>query len=135
MAKGSSLEKKSEKKRPAYHRILLKLSGESLQGPQGFGIDGETIHAIAKELREVHALGVQIAIMVGGGNLFRGARQKWFEIDRATGDYMGMLATVINALALQDALATEAVYTRVLSAIVRKRVAEPLIRLLAHRHL
>jgi uridylate kinase len=83
MAKGSSLAKKSEKNRPAYHRILLKLSGESLQGPQGFGIDGETIHVIAKELREVHKLGVQIAIMVGGGNIFRGARQKGFEIDRA----------------------------------------------------
>jgi uridylate kinase len=76
---------------------LLKLSGESLQGPQGFGIHGETIQAIAQELKEVHALGIEIAIMVGGGNIFRGARQKGFEIDRATGDYMGMLATVINA--------------------------------------
>src|SRR5579871_4083103 len=92
------------KQRAAYKRILLKLSGESLQGTQGFGIHGETLYSIAKEVREVHNLGVQIAIMVGGGNIFRGARQKGFEIDRATGDYMGMLATVINALALQDAL-------------------------------
>jgi len=83
----------------------------------------------------VHALGVQIAIMVGGGNIFRGARQKGFEIDRATGDYMGMLATVINALALQDALEKEDVYTRVLSAIEMKQVAEPFIRRRAQRHL
>src|SRR5271169_3409110 len=106
MAKGSKLAKKSSRKRPAYHRILLKLSGESLQGPQGFGIDGGTIYAIAEELREVNKLGVQIAIMVGGGNIFRGSRQKGFEIDRATGDYMGMLATVLNALALKGARKT-----------------------------
>src|SRR5712692_9390681 len=92
---------------PKYARIVLKLSGESMQGPQGFGIHGETVQAIARELKDVHALGVQVAIMVGGGNIFRGARQKGFEIDRATGDYMGMLATVINALALQDALEKE----------------------------
>jgi len=89
---------------PKYGRIVLKLSGESLQGPQGFGIHVETIQAIAQELRDVQALGVQIAIMVGGGNIFRGSRQKGFEIERATGDYMGMLATAINALALQAAL-------------------------------
>ena len=104
MASSSKAPRKTSKKRPAYHRILLKLSGESMQGAQGFGIDGQTIYTIAKELREVNKLGVQIAIMVGGGNIFRGARQKGFEIDRATGDYMGMLATVLNALALQDAL-------------------------------
>ena len=104
--------KKSVKKsKPAYKRILLKLSGESFQGPQGFGIHGETIQGIARELKDVHALGVQTAIMVGGGNIFRGARQKGFEIERATGDYMGMLATVINALALQDALEKEGVFT------------------------
>src|ERR1700694_550796 len=120
---------------PIYKRILLKLSGESFQGPQGFGIHGETIQAIARELKEVHALGVEIAIMVGGGNIFRGARQKGFEIDRATGDYMGMLATVINALALQDALEKDGVYTRVLSAIEMKQVAEPFIRRRATRHL
>jgi uridylate kinase len=119
----------------AYRRILLKLSGESLQGPQGFGIHGETIQAIALELKEVHALGIEIAIMVGGGNIFRGARQKGFEIDRATGDYMGMLATVINALALQDALEKLGVFTRVLSAIEMNQVSEPFIRRRAMRHL
>src|ERR1700681_4429959 len=98
-----------KKLQPKYSRIVLKLSGESLQGPQGFGIHGETVQAIARELKDVHALGVQVAIMVGGGNIFRGARQKGFEIDRATGDFMGMLATVINALALQDALEKEGV--------------------------
>src|SRR3989442_2112376 len=128
-------KKAAKKAEPAYQRILLKLSGESFQGPQGFGIHGETIQAIARELKEVHQLGVQTAIMVGGGNIFRGARQKGFEIDRATGDYMGMLATVINALALQDALEKEGVYTRVLSAIEMKEVAEPFIRRRAMRHL
>src|SRR6476646_10823454 len=119
----------------AYRRILLKLSGESLQGPQGFGIHGETIQAIAQELKEVHNLGVEIAIMVGGGNIFRGGRQKGFEIDRSTGDYMGMLATVINALALQDALEKEGVFTRVLSAIEMHQICEPFIRRRAMRHL
>ena len=128
-------KKAAKKAKPAYQRILLKLSGESFQGPQGLGIHGETIQAIARELKEVHQLGVQTAIMVGGGNIFRGARQKGFEIDRATGDYMGMLATVINALALQDALEKEGVYTRVLSAIEMKEVAEPFIRRRAMRHL
>src|SRR3984893_16680490 len=113
---------------PIYKRILLKLSGESFQGPQGFGIHGETIQAIARELKDVHALGVEVAIMVGGGNIFRGARQKGFEIDRATGDFMGMLATVINALALQDALEKEGVHTRVQSAIEMHQVSEPFIR-------
>src|SRR5271170_5414009 len=79
--------------KPVYQRVLLKLSGESFQGPQGFGIHGDTIREIADEVKEVHELGVEVAIMVGGGNIFRGARQKGFEIDRATGDYMGMLAT------------------------------------------
>ena len=127
--------KASRKGKAAYNRILLKLSGESLQGPQGMGIHGETIQAIARELKEVHGLGVQIAIMVGGGNIFRGGRQKGFEIDRATGDYMGMLATVLNALALQDALEKEGVFTRVLSAIEMRQVSEPFIRRRAIRHL
>ena len=136
MAATKKASKKAVKKaKPAYRRILLKLSGEAFQGPQGFGIHGETIQAIARELKEVHALGVQTAIMVGGGNIFRGARQKGFEIDRATGDYMGMLATVINALALQDALEKEGVFTRVLSAIEMKEVSEPFIRRRAMRHL
>ncbi|HEY2546664.1 MAG TPA: UMP kinase [Candidatus Acidoferrum sp.] len=127
--------KVAKKQKAAYRRILLKLSGESLQGPQGFGIHGETIQAIAQELKDVHSLGVEIAIMVGGGNIFRGARQKGFEIDRSTGDYMGMLATVINALALQDALEKEGVFTRVLSAIEMRQVSEPFIRRRAMRHL
>jgi len=125
----------AKKIQPKYNRIVLKLSGESLQGPQGFGIHGETIQAIAQELKEVHELGIEIAIMVGGGNIFRGARQKGFEIDRATGDYMGMLATVINALALQDALEKLGVFTRVLSAIEMNQVSEPFIRRRAMRHL
>jgi uridylate kinase len=127
--------KKPEQRSAAYKRILLKLSGESLQGPQGFGIHGETLYSIAKEVREVHNLGVQIAIMVGGGNIFRGARQKGFEIDRATGDYMGMLATVINALAMQDALEKLGVHTRVQSAIEMHQVCEPFIRRRATRHI
>jgi uridylate kinase len=130
-----AVKKSAKKGKPAYGRILLKLSGESLQGSQGFGIHGETIRAIARELKDVHELGVQIAIMVGGGNIFRGARQKGFEIDRATGDYMGMLATVINALALQDALEKQKVYTRVQTAIEMNQVAEPFIRRRAIRHL
>jgi uridylate kinase len=113
----------------------LKLSGESLQGPQGYGIHGETLQSIAKELKEVHDLGVQIAVVVGGGNIFRGGRQKGFEIDRATGDYMGMLATVINAMALQDSLEKVGVFTRVLSAIEMHEVCEPFIRRRAMRHL
>jgi uridylate kinase len=135
MAPQLKAAKKNSKRRPAYRRILLKLSGESFQGPQGFGIHGETIYAIAQELRQVHKLGTQIAIMVGGGNIFRGARQKGFEIDRATGDYMGMLATVLNALALQDALEKLGVHTRVQSAIEMHQVCEPFIRRRAVRHL
>ena len=129
------VERKSSRKKPVYRRILLKLSGESLQGPQGFGIHGETLYSIARELKEVHDLGVQIAVVVGGGNIFRGARQKGFEIDRATGDYMGMLATVINAMALQDSLEKVGVFTRVLSAIEMHEVCEPFIRRRAMRHL
>src|SRR5271167_654665 len=127
--------KLAKKAKPVYARIVLKLSGESMQGPQGFGIHGETVQAIARELKDVHALGVQIAVMVGGGNIFRGGRQKGFEIERATGDYMGMLATVINALALQDGLEKEGVHTRVLSAIEMRQVSEPFIRRRAMRHL
>jgi uridylate kinase len=134
-ASKSALKSAAKMNRPKYKRIVLKLSGESMQGPQGFGIHGETVQAIAKELKEVHELGVEVAIMVGGGNIFRGGRQKGFEIDRATGDYMGMLATMINALALQDALEKEGVHTRVQSAMGMHQVAEPFIRRRAVRHL
>ena len=105
------------KRAPVYKRIVLKLSGESLQGPLSAGIHAETIVEIAEELKGIHALGVQVAIMVGGGNIFRGTRQKALTIDRATGDYMGMLATVINGLALQDALEKIGCHTRLMSAI------------------
>jgi uridylate kinase len=120
---------------PIYRRIVLKLSGESFQGSQGFGIDAETVHSIAREVKEVSDLGIQMAIIVGGGNIFRGTRQKSLSIDRATGDYMGMLATVINGLALQDALEKQGVVTRLLSAIDMAQVAEPFIRRRAIRHL
>jgi uridylate kinase len=120
---------------PLYRRIVLKLSGESFQGAQGFGIDAVTVHAIAREVKEVADLGIEMAIIVGGGNIFRGARQKSLAIDRATGDYMGMLATVINGLALQDALEKNGVVTRLLSAIDMAQVAEPFIRRRAMRHL
>jgi uridylate kinase len=121
--------------RPAYSRIVLKLSGESLQGPQGSSIDAETVARVAAELKEISDIGVQVAIMVGGGNIFRGTRQKALSIDRATADYMGMLATVINGLALQDALEKQGAHTRVLSAIDMRQVAEPFIRRRATRHL
>jgi uridylate kinase len=125
----------SDSPAPIYRRIVLKLSGESFQGSQGFGIDAETVHSIAREVKEVSDLGIQMAIIVGGGNIFRGARQKSLAIDRATGDYMGMLATVINGLALQDALEKQGVVTRLLSAIDMAQVAEPFIRRRAMRHL
>jgi uridylate kinase len=123
------------KEAPLYQRIVLKLSGESLQGAQGFGIHPETVADLAHELKEVSDLGVQVAIMVGGGNIFRGTRQKSLAIDRATGDYMGMLATVINGLALQDALEKQGCHTRLMSAIEMHEVAEPFIRRRATRHL
>ncbi len=125
----------SGKSAPAYRRIVLKLSGESLQGPQGYGIHGPTVQSIAREVKEVRELGVEVAIMVGGGNIFRGMRQKEMTIERATADYMGMLATVINGLALQDALEKEDCPTRLLSAIEMHQVAEPFIRRRAQRHL
>lgn len=120
---------------PVYKRIVLKLSGESLSGPEDFGIHAETIQGIAKEVKDVQELGVQVAIMVGGGNIFRGTRQKDLSIDRATGDYMGMLATVINGLAMQDALEKSGCHTRLMSAIEMHEVAEPFIRRRATRHL
>jgi uridylate kinase len=120
---------------PVYHRVVLKLSGESLQGPDASGIHAETVVRIASELKEVADMGVEMAIMVGGGNIFRGTRQKSLAIDRATADYMGMLATVINGLALQDALEKQGAHTRLMSAIEMHQVAEPFIRRRAIRHL
>jgi len=121
--------------RPVFKRILLKLSGEALASGQGFGVDNTRIHEIAAELRDVHALGVQIAIVVGGGNFFRGVAEQAKHMDRVSADHMGMLATVINSLALQDALEKQGVYTRVMSAIEMNQVAEPFIRRRAIRHL
>jgi uridylate kinase len=120
---------------PAFKRVLLKLSGEALAANQGFGVDTARIHEVAAELADVHKLGVQLAIVVGGGNFFRGVADQARDMDRVSADHMGMLATVINALALQDALEKQNVYTRVQSAIEMKQVAEPFIRRRAIRHL
>ena len=120
---------------PIYKRILLKLSGEALAAGQGFGVDNQRVHEIAAELSEVHRLGVEIAIVVGGGNFFRGVAEQAKDMDRVSADHMGMLATVINALALQDALEKLGAPTRVQSAIAMSQVAEPFIRRRAVRHL
>ena len=120
---------------PAYRRVLLKLSGEALMGEQAFGIDPAITTQIGREIGEIQALGVQTAVVIGGGNLFRGLAASAKGMDRATADYMGMLATVINALALQDALEHQGVATRVASAIEMRAVAEPFIRRRAVRHL
>jgi uridylate kinase len=120
---------------PAYRRILLKLSGEALMGDRGFGIDPEVANRVAQDVAEVCALGVEVAVVIGGGNIFRGVAASARGMDRATGDYMGMLATVVNALALQDATEKQNVTTRVMSAIEMRAVAEPFIRRRAIRHL
>jgi len=118
-----------------YKRILLKLSGEALASESGFGINATTITQIAKEIAEVHALGIQIGIVIGAGNIFRGVAASAEGMDRASSDYMGMLATSINGLALQDALEKEGVQTRVQTAIAMAEIAEPYIRRKAIRHL
>jgi len=120
---------------PVYHRVLLKLSGEALMGDQSFGIDPAVTSQVALEIGEIQQLGVQTAVVIGGGNLFRGLAASARGMDRATADYMGMLATVINALALQDALEHGGVTTRVATAIEMRAVAEPFIRRRAIRHL
>ena len=120
---------------PAYKRVLLKLTGESLMGRQSYGIDIHTAIAVAREIKEVHELGVQVAIMIGGGNIFRGLRGTGDGMDRASADQMGMLATIINGIALQDALEKQGVFTRHLSALEVRAVAEPFIRRRALRHL
>lgn len=118
-----------------YKRILLKLSGEALAGNNGFGIDGEVLNTVATEIKGLHDAGVEIAIVVGGGNIHRGVSGATSGMDRSTSDYMGMMATVINCLALQDNLERKGVYTRVQSAIDMQEVAEPYIRRKAVRHL
>jgi uridylate kinase len=120
---------------PSYKRILLKLSGEALMGSQNYGIDTKVAEAAARELKTVHDLGIEIAIVVGGGNIFRGVSESAGNMDRAAADYIGMLATVMNAVVLQDALEHAGVYTRVMSAIDIPQLAEPFIRRRAVRHL
>jgi len=121
--------------RPAYKRVLLKLSGEALMGEQTYGIDPAVATRIARDVSEIQGMGVETAIVIGGGNIFRGVAASARGMDRATADYMGMLATVINALALQDALEQQNVVTRVVTAIEMRSVAEPFIRRRAIRHL
>jgi len=123
------------KKSLAYKRVLLKLSGEALLGEKTFGIDRDFTDYLAKEIKEVHDLKLEIGIVVGGGNIFRGVSDNAVGMDRVSADHMGMLATVVNALALQDALERAGVFTRVLSAIEMREVAEPFIRRRAIRHM
>lgn len=118
-----------------YKRVLLKLSGEALLGEQGHGIDGKVLETYAEEIKKVHEAGVEIAIVIGGGNIFRGMKAATFGMDRVQGDYMGMLATMINSMALQDALERKGVATRLQSAIRMEQIAEPFIRRRAVRHL
>lgn len=120
---------------PVFKRILLKLSGEALMGGQSFGIDTLMAQSVARQIREVHELGVEVAIVVGGGNIFRGVSESAGNMDRAAADYIGMLATVMNSVVLQDALEQLDVHTRVMSAIDIPQLAEPFIRRRAVRHL
>ncbi|MGD0400512.1 MAG: UMP kinase [Syntrophobacteraceae bacterium] len=125
----------SEEQQPVYSRILLKLSGEALMGSEPYGIDAGVLREIAEQIAEVHKMGTQIALVIGGGNIFRGVSAASGGMDRSTADYMGMIATVMNALAMQDALEKFGIPTRVQSAIDMKEVAEPYIRRKAIRHL
>jgi uridylate kinase len=120
---------------PVFKRILLKLSGEALMGTQNYGIDTAVAESVAKEIKTAHDLGIEIAVVVGGGNIFRGVSESAGNMDRAAADYIGMLATVMNAVVLQDALENQDVYTRVMSAIDIPQLAEPFIRRRAIRHL
>lgn len=122
-------------KREKYKRVLLKLSGEALAGEAGYGIDTDVLEVIANEIKEMRDAGIEVSIVVGGGNIFRGVKGATKGMDRASADYMGMLATVLNCIALQDALERKQVYTRVQSAIEMRAVAEPYIRRKAIRHL
>jgi uridylate kinase len=123
------------RKKPAYGRIMLKISGEALMGPQQFGLHPPTVERIAAEVRGLHGLGVEICMVIGGGNIFRGLQGSAQGMERTTADYMGMLATVMNALAMQSALEEQAVFTRVVSAIPMDQICEPYIRRRAVRHL
>jgi uridylate kinase len=125
----------SNKAELAYRRVLLKISGEALMGEQNYGIDVDVARAVAEELKAVHELGVEVAVVVGGGNIFRGVSRSAGNMDRAAADYIGMLATVMNAVVLQDALEKLDVHTRVMSAIDIPQLAEPFIRRRAVRHL
>ncbi|HJY21616.1 MAG TPA: uridine monophosphate kinase, partial [Hanamia sp.] len=120
---------------PKFKRILLKLSGESLMGDKTFGLDSEVLSQYAQDIKLITELGVQVAIVIGGGNIYRGMNEAETGIERAQGDYMGMLATVINGMALQSALEKADVYTRLQSAIKMEQIAEPYIRRRAIRHL
>ena len=133
-AKARESERNAPKK-PAFRRVLLKLSGEALLGAKTFGIDRAFADYLAEEIREAHALGVEMGIVVGGGNIFRGVSDAAYGMDRVSADHMGMLATVINGLALQDAMERAGLATRVLSAIEMRQVAEPFIRRRAIRHI
>ncbi|UCH74521.1 MAG: UMP kinase [Rhodospirillales bacterium] len=124
-----------EDAKPAYRRVLLKLSGEALMGAQPYGLEAMTLKRIASEVKTVHELGVQLCMVIGGGNIFRGVSGAAEGMDRVSADYMGMLATVINALAMQSALEVQGVHTRVLSAIPMQTVCEPYIRRRAVRHM
>src|SRR5918912_1338363 len=125
----------TEQSAPAYHRILLKLSGEALMGAQNYGVDVAVARSVAEEVEAVRALGVELAIVVGGGNIFRGVSKSAGNMDRSSADYIGMLATLMNAVVLQDALEKTGTHTRVLSALNIPEVAEPFIRRRAIRHL
>ena len=120
---------------PIFQRVLLKLSGEALQGDQGYGISPPVLESIASQVKDIVDLGLELAIVIGGGNIFRGVRASAQGMDRASADYMGMLATVINAMALQDSLEAQGIDTRVLTAIEMQEIAEPYIRRRAMRHL
>jgi uridylate kinase len=122
-------------KKPVFKRVVLKLSGEALQGRFGYGIDYDVTASIARQIKEVKALGVEVAVVIGGGNIFRGVSASSKGVDRVNADYMGMLATVINGLALQDALEKNGVFTRLQTAIAMAQIAEPFIRRRAIRHL
>lgn len=127
--------KAAEAEKPMVKRIMLKLSGEALMGEQNYGIDTKVAESVAQEIKDVHELGVQIAVVVGGGNIFRGVSKSAGNMDRSSADYIGMLATVMNAVVLQDALEKLNVYTRAMSAIDIPQLAEPFIRRRAIRHL